>query len=71
MKTLNFNDILSFRKKLGINQSEFWAKVCTTQSSGSRYENGRPVPAAIRVLLHLIYIENQDISKVVKIIKKK
>jgi predicted transcriptional regulator len=29
------------RRKLGLNQLEFWSKVGVTQSSGSRYESGR------------------------------
>ncbi len=71
MKTLNFDDILSFRKKLGLNQSTFWGAVCTTQSGGSRYESGRSIPVAIKVLLHQVYVEKQDISKIVKAVKKK
>lgn len=43
------------RKKLGMNQADFWAKIRITQSGGSRYENGRNVPKPVLLLLHLAY----------------
>lgn len=33
-------DVQAHRKKLGLNQSEFWSRINVTQSGGSRYESG-------------------------------
>lgn len=43
------------RKKLGLNQTEFWSRISTTQSGGSRYETGRKLPGPVQLLLHLAY----------------
>lgn len=55
----NYRDV---RRKLDINQSEFWNRLGITQSGGSRYESGRPVPKSTAVLAHLIYIKGMDID---------
>nr|WP_245985568.1 hypothetical protein [Azonexus fungiphilus] len=39
------------RRKEG--QSDFWRRFGVTQSTGSRYENGRSIPAPLRLLLVL------------------
>jgi transcriptional regulator with XRE-family HTH domain len=57
---------LELRHKLGINQSDFWARVGVTQSGGSRYEAGRRLPRPVAELLRLCYIENIDLSQVTK-----
>lgn len=46
------------RKKLGINQMDFWSKLGVTQSGGSRYESGRAMPKPVRELLRLVYVKN-------------
>lgn len=43
------------RKELGLNQAEFWGRVGTTQSGGSRYESGRDIPDAVLMLLQIAY----------------
>lgn len=43
------------RKKLGLNQADFWRRLSVTQSGGSRYESGRDIPGPVRLLLHLTY----------------
>jgi predicted transcriptional regulator len=50
---LQFNDIASFRRKLGENQHEFWQRFGVTQSGGSRYESGRALPKPVRLLVSL------------------
>lgn len=50
---LQFNDIASFRRKLGENQQEFWQRFGVTQSGGSRYETGRSLPKPVRLLVSL------------------
>lgn len=62
-KLLNPRDI---RKKLGLNQQEFWTKIGVTQSGGSRYESGRNMPKPVKELLRLVYIEEIDLSRVHK-----
>ena len=39
------------RRRLGMNQQEFWGRIGITQSGGSRYEGGREVPEPVRLLL--------------------
>ena len=46
---------LVLRKKLGINQSQFWNRVGVTQSGASRYESGRNLPRPVQVLLHMAF----------------
>lgn len=48
-------DAREMRKKLGMNQAEFWSKLSVTQSGGSRYESGRSIPGPVRLLLHMTY----------------
>ena len=48
-------DLRLYRKKHGMNQSEFWSRVGVTQSGGSRYESGRNIPLPVQVLLQLTY----------------
>ena len=50
------------RKKLGINQIEFWSQIGVTQSGGSRYESGRSMPKPVRELLRLVYVKNVPLA---------
>jgi len=59
-RTVNPGDI---RRKLGLNQSEFWGKIGVTQSGGSRYESGRNMPRPVRELLRLVHIEGIDLTR--------
>jgi transcriptional regulator with XRE-family HTH domain len=52
------------RKKLGLNQSEFWSGIGVTQSGGSSYESGRRIPRPVRMLLNLVYVERIDLKKI-------
>lgn len=52
------------RRKLGMNQQEFWSQIGVTQSGGSRYESGRNIPKPVRELLRLVHIERIDLTKV-------
>lgn len=60
-KTIDVRDI---RRKLGLNQQTFWARLGVTQSGGSRYESGRNMPKSVRELVRLVYVENVDIQKI-------
>ena len=49
-------DPRQLRRQLGMNQSEFWKRIDVTQSGGSRYESGRPMPKPVRRLLGVVYL---------------
>lgn len=49
------DEVRELRKKLGLNQADFWRRLSITQSGGSRYESGRSMPGPVRLLLHLTY----------------
>jgi transcriptional regulator with XRE-family HTH domain len=57
-------DVREIRRKLGLNQSQFWSKIGVTQSGGSRYESGRNIPRPVQALLKLVHVEQVDISKI-------
>ena len=46
-------NLTEYRKKLGLNQGDFWRELGVTQSGGSRYENGRNLPKPVALLLTL------------------
>jgi predicted transcriptional regulator len=50
------------RKKLGINQMDFWSRLGVTQSGGSRYESGRAMPKPVRELLRLVYVKHVPLA---------
>lgn len=55
---LHFTDadsVRELRRKLGLNQSDFWKPLGVTQSGGSRYESGRSIPKPIQLLLEIVY----------------
>ena len=47
------------RKSLGLKQADFWGRIEVTQSGGSRYENGRPMPRVVRKLLGIVYLNEK------------
>ena len=47
--------IKEYRRKNGLNQSEFWSRVGVTQSGGSRYESGRNIPRPVQLLLQILW----------------
>lgn len=64
MKTAEKLDVREIRRKLGMNQQQFWSKLGVTQSGGSRYESGRNIPRPVQQLLRLVHVEQIDIAKV-------
>lgn len=56
-------DVLTLRKKLRMNQVDFWARVAVTQSGGSRYESGRAIPRPVQMLLDIAYGTDQKARK--------
>jgi hypothetical protein len=79
----NGADAATLRKKLGINQADFWSRVKATQSGGSHYEHGRTIPRAMLYLLHfafapekralelLTYLRNIEINTAKRIFSSK
>ena len=63
-KTPDKTDPREIRRKLGLNQQQFWSKIGVTQSGGSRYESGRNMPRPVRELLRLVHVEQVDIQRV-------
>ena len=63
-KTPERIDAREIRKKLGLNQQQFWSKIGVTQSGGSRYESGRNMPKTVRELLRLVHVEQIDVAKI-------
>lgn len=57
-------DPRGIRRRLGLNQHEFWSRIGVTQSGGSRYESGRAMPKPVRELLRLVHVEQIDLAKV-------
>jgi len=51
------------RRRLGLNQEEFWTRIGVTQSGGSRYESGRTMPKPVRELLRLVHIEGIELNQ--------
>jgi len=64
MKATEKLDVREIRRKLGLNQQQFWAKLGVTQSGGSRYESGRNIPRPVQALLRLVHVEHIDVNRV-------
>lgn len=64
MKTNDNIDAREIRRKLGMNQQQFWSKLGVTQSGGSRYESGRNMPRPVQQLLRLVHVEQIDIQRI-------
>lgn len=56
-------DPRTLRRTLSLNQSQFWSRIGVTQSGGSRYENGRPMPKPVRELMRLTHEEGIDLTQ--------
>ena len=63
-RTADKNEPREIRRKLGLNQQQFWSKIGVTQSGGSRYESGRNMPKPVRELLRLVHVEQIDIQRI-------
>ena len=61
--TIEKIDAREIRRKLGLNQQQFWSTLGVTQSGGSRYESGRNMPKPVRELLRLVHVEQIDIQR--------
>ena len=57
-------DPREIRRKIGLNQQQFWSKIGVTQSGGSRYESGRNMPRPVQELLRLVHVEQINIQRI-------
>lgn len=65
VKVVERVDPREIRRRLGMNQQQFWSKIGVTQSGGSRYESGRSnMPKPVRELLRLVHVEQIDIQRI-------
>jgi predicted transcriptional regulator len=55
------------RRRLGMNQQDFWGRIGVTQSGGSRYESGRNMPKPVQELLRVVHVDQIDLKKLNKI----
>jgi transcriptional regulator with XRE-family HTH domain len=55
------------RRRLGLNQEQFWTRIGVTQSGGSRYESGRDMPRPVKELLRLVHVEQLDLSQIKRV----
>ena len=70
-KTYTGDDVVALRKKLNLNQSEFWSPLGATQSGGSRYESGRKIPRPIQKLLAIAYGTEKQAEAMVESLRKR
>jgi hypothetical protein len=56
-------DTASLRHQLGMNQTDFWAKLGVTQSGGARCENAKSITLPVFKLLRLQYLEGVDVDE--------
>jgi DNA-binding transcriptional regulator YiaG len=54
------------RRRLGLNQQQFWGMIGVTQSGGSRYESGRSMPKPVMQLLRLVHIDRIDPARITR-----
>ena len=70
-RTLTGAEARELRRQLGMNQTDFWAKVGVTQSGASRYEAGRNIPRAIQMLLTLAYGDYLEFASLLAALRAK
>ena len=64
-------ELKALRRKLLLNQSDFWNRIKVTQSGGSRYESGRNVPKPVALLLNLTYGTDKQAAAVMNYLRTK
>lgn len=70
-KTYTGDDVVALRKKLKLNQSDFWYPLGVTQSGGSRYESGRKIPRPVQNLLAIAYGTEKQAEAMVESLRKR
>ena len=57
-------EIVEYRKKNNISQSDFWGPLGVSQSGGSRYESGREIPVPVMSLVVMTMGNAAQVKKV-------
>lgn len=70
-ETYTGDEVVALRKKLKMNQSEFWRPLGVTQSGGSRYESGRKIPRPVQRLLAIAYGTPKQSACAVEALRKR
>lgn len=55
--------LVALRRRLGLNQQQFWRRFGVTQSGGCRYEKGRPMPLPVRTLVTLAIAPEKEAQR--------
>lgn len=63
-KTADMIDSREIRRKLGLNQQQFWSMLGVTQSGGSRYESSATCQNRSVNCSYLVHIEQIDLQRV-------
>ena len=62
---VNAIQLSGIRTAFKLTQKDFWEAVHITQSAGSRYENGRPIPKQTEILIRIVFL-NQSFDDAMK-----
>ena len=68
--TISPKNVCEIRKKLNLNQSQFWAPLGVTQSGGSRYESGRNISKPVQTLIRLAYGSEEEAAATLADLRK-
>lgn len=69
-KTALIKNYRDLRRKLNLNQNDFWNRIGTTQSGGSRYETGRTPPESTQMLVEMAYGSKKNALELLAKIRK-
>lgn len=59
------------RKRMLLNQSDFWGLVRVTQSGASRYELGRSIPPSTKLLLQLVLCTDEQAASLMQELRRR
>lgn len=59
------------RNRMLLNQTDFWSLVRVSQSCGSRYEQGRPIPPSAKLLLQLVLSPDQQAASLMQTLRRR
>ena len=62
-------DLSAMRKATKLSQEEFWGRIGVTQSGGSRYESGRPLPEPVMMLLVVAYGSERERQRLLAMLR--
>jgi len=62
---------LQLRKRHGMKQADFWARIGVSQSGGCRYESGRRIPRPVLLLIDIAYGNEKARTRALKALQPK